>query len=183
MMKKVLLLAALLLGLSSIPSFAENMVGPNSQSPDGNPVYSAFARIVNIDQPPLTLESGQLIQIPLTTTMSNYGNMVNDETNGIGGYNLKINDTGVYTVNIYLNFGNNPNGQRGFQITSNNGQLWRQYYNAVGGDLPNVITATYTLKLMAGDVLRLLAYQNTGSTLTMGNWNQMSVTKIGELKN
>ena len=180
-MKKLLLLFVLLACCTSL-SYAESLVGPRNESTDANPVYSAFVRIVNIDQPPLTLESGNLIQIPLTTVMSNYGNLANSETNPTGGYNIKVNETGVYTVNIYLNFGTNPNGQRGFQITSNDAQLWKQYYNAVGGNLPTVITSTYTLKLNAGDVLRLLAYQNTGAPLTMGNWNQMSLTKLGELK-
>lgn len=181
-MKKLLFVIMFLVLGASIPSFADNLLAPHGdQSSYSGPVYSAFARIVNIDQTPL-LTNDNFVQVPLITSTHNYGGLVNTESNSTGGFNVKINETGIYTINIYLNFGNNSNGQRGFQITCNDGQLWKQYYNAVGGGLPTIITATYTLQLAEGDVLRLLAYQNSGSDLPMGRWNQMSVTKIGAVK-
>jgi len=195
-MKKLVIVVACLL-LPSFSAFGEDaLYAPQNEfisqgQTNSNTVYSAHGRIANFNQP-FTVAQNTFVQVPLNHVPSDFGGLVVDETRTIGGKNIKITEFGVYSTHVRLNFSNNRTGQVAYRLTreylNEAGQpveeiLVDQYFNTVGGGLQTAINGHYALKLWKDDIIRVYAWQNgEPAGVTMGNWSQMAVTKIGELR-
>lgn len=100
-----------------------------------------------------------------------------------GNMSIKFMESGLYSMYVWLDFGDIPMGnQVGYRMKLN-GNTWDHFYqNGIGGGLPTQIyTSTFAL-FYAGDELTLYGYQNTGGPITLRSWAQFGVAKIGNIQ-
>lgn len=97
---------------------------------------------------------------------------------------ITVDVTGLYDINLNLNFVTNGTGIRGGMIAVNGTEVARQFGAASGSLVAGLSLKLDKYPLTAGDVVRGDAYQNSGGNLDLrgsgsGFLTRMSVTLVG----
>jgi hypothetical protein len=163
---------------TTIPNAALDIVGDlhvsGSVSADSQPAFFAQA-VDDLKQP---IPSGTKTKVLLTDEKL-------DVSGNFSNSRFTAPSTGVYSISGYLVWGTNTQNFRYHVYLSKNGS--NQYVTIItdskilnndGLDDKEGTTFSLVLNLNAGDYIEMEVDQNTGGTLTLGNWSYLSGFKI-----
>lgn len=109
-------------------------------------------------------------------------NAFHDNSTNPSRFTIPSGKGGYYALHIMLTYEENGTGFRDLRFYKNGAEL--QMLRSFGSSTANALTgmfASYIGNFAAGDYLECYAYQNSGSTLTVGaNTNSFSIYKLGD---